>query len=255
MYHSISDRDRDFRPFYQTNTAPETFRQQMQFLHDNKYPVVSLEKLAGDIISGRAIEPGTVVLTFDDGEVNFYTAAFPVLREFGFPATVFLTTGAIDNADKSIAAKYLTWDQVRELRKQSISFGSHTVNHLELSEVSQGELEFELRYSKQRIEAELDEPIDSFAYPFAFPEQNHTHVKSLMETLARLGYKYGVSTRLGRASARDNIFCLRRLPLNSWDDGPFVKAKVDGAYDWLYVFQVFRKYFGAVTRRKYVHSH
>ena len=117
MYHSISDRDRDFRPFYQTNTAPETFRQQMQFLHDNKYPVVSLEKLAGDIISGRAIEPGTVVLTFDDGEVNFYTAAFPVLREFGFPATVFLTTGAIDNADKSIAAKYLTWDQVRETQE------------------------------------------------------------------------------------------------------------------------------------------
>lgn len=250
MFHGISEQTQNLHPFYQTNTSPAIFTRQMKFLHDNSYSVIGLEQLVGDIKAGKAIVSGSVVLTFDDGWEDFYTNAFPVLSEFGFPATVFLATGMIDNRDKVEEQKYLTWAQVRELRRHGISFGSHTVNHSVLSRISEAEFEFELFYSKERIESELGEPIEAFSYPFAFPEQDRRHVNNLTTSLARNGYKCGVSTRIGTTSNRDNLFCLRRLPLNSWDDDPFLKAKADGAYDWLHVFQRSRKHLGAVMKRQ-----
>lgn len=241
MYHSISDVGRNGHPYFLTNTLPVIFARQMQFLHDRGCSVIELGRLIADMKAGRDIVAGTVVLTFDDGFADFYTNAFPVLQEFGFPATVFLATGIIDRGIGFKGQRCLTWTEVRELRKQGMSFGSHTVNHLEISRVPERELEFELAHSKDRIESELGEAVETFSYPFAFPEQDHAHVENLKGILTRCGYKCGVSTRIGRTSNRDNTFWLRRLPVNSMDDDSLMKAKMDGAYDWLHLCQIFYK--------------
>lgn len=251
MYHSISGVNRNAHPYFLTNTLPAIFARQMQFLLDGGYSVIELGRLAADLKSGIDIVPGSVALTFDDGFGDFYTDAFPVLRKFGFPATVFLPTGLIDRGVGFKGQRCLTWAEVRELRKQGVSFGSHTVNHLELNRIGKRELEFELVHSKERIESELGEAVETFSYPFAFPEQDRAHVEDLKTILAESGYKCGVSTRIGTTSSRDNIFMLRRVPVNSMDDERLMKAKIDGAYDWLHPCQVLYKHIRKTSGRRW----
>jgi peptidoglycan/xylan/chitin deacetylase (PgdA/CDA1 family) len=101
-------------------------------------------------------KPRYVVLTFDDGYLDFYTQAFPVLRQYGFTATVFLPTDYIDSSKPGLKGKYhLTWDLVRELSQSGIDFGSHTCSHPQLYELSPAEIESELRKSKETIEFQL----------------------------------------------------------------------------------------------------
>ena len=94
MYHSVSEVDESARPYYVTNTHPAAFREQMRFLANHNYRVTDLETALNE----PALNERTVVITFDDGFRDFYTTAFPILREFGFTATMFLPTALIGGA-------------------------------------------------------------------------------------------------------------------------------------------------------------
>jgi peptidoglycan/xylan/chitin deacetylase (PgdA/CDA1 family) len=175
-----------------------------------------------------------VVITFDDGFRDFLTHAFPVLRRQGFGATVFLPTAFIGHQPREFKARpCLTWDQARELQKAGIEFGSHTVNHPTLYELGFEQIRAELEQSKAVMENELGSRVFSFAYPYAFPSADRRFVGEFTEMLKAVGYECAVTTRIGRVSAQDNPFTLRRLPINSADDGAMFRAKLDGAYDWL----------------------
>lgn len=241
MYHSISNCNESVHPYYQICTSPVMFDKQMRFLHENGYQIIDLTALVENMKAGKEVAPQSVVLTFDDGFRDFYTNAFPILQKYGFPATVFLATGFIDEAARFKGRECLTWSQVRELRKYGTSFGSHTVSHRMLSAITKTELNYELVCSKERIESELGEKIESFCYPFAFPETDGAHIESLLAILGKSGYRCGVSTRVGTTSKDDDVFCLKRLPVNSLDEARFFRAKLEGGYDWLHSFQVFYK--------------
>jgi hypothetical protein len=79
--------------------------------------------------------------------------------------------------------------------------------------------------------------VDSFDYPFAFPEENSSFVRMLRNVLVESGYDQGVSTRIGIARGREDRYFLRRLPMNSLDDCSLFKAKLQGGYDWLHTIQ------------------
>ncbi|HYA40457.1 MAG TPA: polysaccharide deacetylase family protein [Syntrophobacteraceae bacterium] len=237
MYHSISDGCQNVHPYYQTLTSPCVFAEQMRFLHESGCRVIDLMTLVESLNAGKEPAPGSVVLTFDDGLCDFYTHAFPVLQEYGFPATVFLTTGPIDQCVCFMGCKCLSWDEVRELRKYGVSFGSHTESHPVLSQIAEKELLFEIVRSKERIEFETGDRVDAFSYPYAFPEHDCAHRKKLEAILSMSGYKCCVTTRIGTTRCEDDIFCLKRLPVNSMDDRLLLKAKIDGAYDWIYTLQ------------------
>jgi peptidoglycan/xylan/chitin deacetylase (PgdA/CDA1 family) len=242
MYHSISDNLFGMsHPYYHINTTPEVFSRQIRWLRYAGYRTIDLREawtgLQGDKDLSKA-----VVITFDDGYRDFYTEGFEVMKQCGFSATIFLATDRIqDTSIRFEGADYLTWKEVRELHANGISFGSHTVTHPDLRSLGPDQIEYEMGRSKEIIEQQLGAPVESFSYPFAFPEEDQCFTRFLEDLMENLGYDAGVSTILGRASRKNNRFFLPRLPVNNWDDPHLLRAKLAGGYDWLHWPQLIKK--------------
>jgi len=164
MYHSI-----DHNKVFFTVT-PENFRKQMDLLYKEKYSIISLGELAGLIIDKRAIPLKTVVLTFDDGYQDNYFNAFPILKKYNFPATIFLATGFIGKnriSSSGATLKILNWDQIIEMHNSGlVDFEPHTVSHLKLHRLSLEEAKKEILNSKRTIEEKLNKKCKFFAYPY-----------------------------------------------------------------------------------------
>jgi peptidoglycan/xylan/chitin deacetylase (PgdA/CDA1 family) len=239
MYHSVScDREERVRPYYRVATSPERFAEQMQWLSDLSYTGIALEELLPSLVDGTATRRRLVAITFDDGFRDFHAVAWPILRRHGFTATMYLPTGFVSPVRKVFRGKEcLTWDEVRELRSHGIRFGSHTVNHSKLYELSWKEIESETTISKERLQRELQEEVTGFAYPYAFPQEDIAFVQRFAEVLRQAGYLHCATTVIGCARAGDNPFCLKRLPANSCDDKALFVSKLRGAYDWLGLVQ------------------
>ncbi|HEY2384484.1 MAG TPA: polysaccharide deacetylase family protein [Terriglobia bacterium] len=234
MYHSIAEEEEHISPYYRLATAPQRFAEQMQWLKEAGYAGVSLDEALQtlDVLTPKPRQ--TVGITFDDGYRNFYTSAWPILRQSGFTATMYLPTGFIGSKGKSLLERAsLTWPEIRELHYQGIRFGSHTVSHPMLHDVSTRKLETELSASKQSIEDELGYEVTGFAYPYAFPQEDRAFANLLTDHLRQSGYETCVTTMVGRVHAGDDRLLLKRLPVNSCDDRELFLAKLRGCYDWV----------------------
>jgi len=258
MYHSIAeDSDDNVLPYYRTVTTPQTFENHMALLRDAGWHVITLSE-AIRLLQGTSgefprkatsgpdlrksslpldLSPRAVVITFDDGFRDFFTAAFPILDRFGFRATVFLTSGCVDKAFRT-GRECLRTREIRELARVGVEFGSHTVTHPQLHELSKAAIVHELADSKQVIEDTIGSEVSLFSYPYRFPEEDTEFTSQLASLLTEQGYSAGVTTVIGLSSRCDNPFFLKRLPVNDADDRRFLRAKLEGAYDWLHLGQL-----------------
>jgi peptidoglycan/xylan/chitin deacetylase (PgdA/CDA1 family) len=217
------------------------FEEHMKYLSENGYSSIGLNELPCAVESGDSTGR-FVVLTFDDGYRDFCDNAYPILEKYGFKATVFLASGLMGSKSSALAGKEIMgWGDARQLQKQGIAFGSHTVSHSILKKMILKDVEFELRNSKEEIESRLGNLVDSFSYPYAFPEELQLFVKNYISILSKCGYRFGVTTVIGRVGKGDNLLALKRLPINDHDDLDLFKAKLEGAYDWVHVPQYLRK--------------
>ena len=142
---------------------PEAFAAQMQYLRDHAIPVVSLAALVEALEGKGTLPPRAVVLTFDDGRVNQYAHAFPVLRRLGFTATFFPFTHAMDRNPR-----YFSWAQLREMMDAGMAVGSHTVLHLRVDRMpSRERMHQEVTGSREDLRRHLgDSATVFFSYPF-----------------------------------------------------------------------------------------
>ena len=204
-YHSIDESGSVI------STAPEVFRRQMKFLSETGYNVVSLDKLVNSLIDEKPSLSKTVALTFDDGFQNFYSTAFPVLEQYGFNATVFLVTDYCGkyndwagNPPNLPRSAMLSWNEVKELNKCGIEFGSHTRTHPDLTEISIAEAEREMVESKAVIEDSLGCEVKTFAYPYG---KFNPSVKKVAEN----NFQAACSTTLGKVRRGSDFFSLERI--------------------------------------------
>ena len=228
-YHSIPD-DFDDTDLYQMSTPKDILSIQMQYLYENKYKIVSCEKLVETILSGQPIESKTVAITFDDGFKNNLTNALPILEKYKFKATIFLATDLVGRNTKQ-----LSWDDISYLSKTSVfSFGAHSITHKKLFGLDKGELEKEIVIPKTILEQFLKKPINLFAYPFGC---YGSFDKNSVDMLKSKGYKAAFTTIIGYNTINMDLYALKRTRI-SWFDvkKEFIK-EMAGAYDWYAVWQ------------------
>lgn len=246
MYHGIRNEFGNRHPYFETNTSPAQFAAQMRHLHENGYRSIGLED-AIDVAGRAAQSERRVVVTFDDGYRDFYREAVPVLAKYGFTATVFVVSGFAQRAQHAASPDHMTWNEIREIARAGIAIGSHTVSHCDLRKLASSCLLYEVAESKRMIENEIGTAIDSFAYPFAFPEPDFHWHRSLRSHLRDCGYRLGVCTSIGTLQKGSDPFFLPRIPVNTHDDRRLFDAKLKGAYNWVRVPQFLYKY--AAKRR------
>jgi peptidoglycan/xylan/chitin deacetylase (PgdA/CDA1 family) len=238
MYHSIDDDRSDVH-----SVSPTAFEEQMRFLA-TKCNVISLDQLV-DCFSGKGSLPDNpVVITLDDGLANNYTTAYPILKKYDLPATVFVIPNRvapceIPRTDESRPddRRYMVWDQIREMSHDRISVGAHTISHRSLPTLTLEEVRHELLESKARLEQQLGQPVKFFSYPYgAFRDLN----KDIMRMVADSGYACAVTSLSGTNGRNTNLYALRRTEIEM-NDGMYVFSKaMAGALDNWIVFQRLR---------------
>ncbi len=234
-YHKITD---EFE-WGITRVKPESFEQQVKYLKDEGFSSLDLEELLGVSAGIGFPAPNAIrelqfpnerkegnnkriAITFDDGYESVYQNAFPVLKRYGFSAIIFLITGYTGKENLWEAGfgrkfKHLSWEQIQEMKESGFQFGSHTVNHSDLTRLNQKSLEYELKKSKEIIEDKLNQEVRSLSYPFGRHNQ-------LVRTEAKnAGYK-AAFTLTSEISA--NPFAVGRKGVYLFDTPLSIKIKL-----------------------------
>ena len=281
IYHRVLP---DFDPFAIDVTPVKYFENQIRLL-SSYFKIVTLDAMMQEYYNNN-IKPNQICITFDDGYADNYQFAFPILKKYNAPATIFLTTDYISTGcqlwfdralqimknfnigevnlsnfngpilnigkyqDRSVTIKsllewlktidsierdavldfmdnkyggaetnskvrMLNWDEVIEMSRSGIDFGSHTQSHSILSKISLEQIKTELLNSKQLIEKHIDKKVKAFAYPNGREGDFNNDCFNILDVT---GYKYAVTTIPGNNYIHTNPFQLHRISI--WDSNP-----------------------------------
>jgi peptidoglycan/xylan/chitin deacetylase (PgdA/CDA1 family) len=194
LYHHVAPSDGTV----QLTVSPEMFETQMLILHQKGYTPITPRELSEAIRCGIPLPDLAVVITFDDGHVDNYEYAYPIMDELGFRGAMYVV------ANRTATDGFLDVEQLKEMLSEGWEIGSHSVSHPDLTTISAERLREELLNSRSRLEADLGIEIQSFAYPFGSftPEM----VKKVIE------YGYSNAMGIGTLSkhSQGNLFYLSR---------------------------------------------
>ncbi len=174
-----------------TNITLKQFEYHLEYLNENNYNVWPLSKIAKHIIEKKSMPSKTVAITIDDAYISTYTNAYPRLKKFNYPFTVFVNTEPVDKKYKN----FMTWDQMREMQKHGGEFANHSLSHDHLIPKKDETKEmFVARVKKEVIEGQrrLDEELGEikkdkpmlFSYPYG---EYNIQAASLIENLGYVG--------------------------------------------------------------------
>ncbi|MDX6611974.1 MAG: hypothetical protein QOD75_1160 [Blastocatellia bacterium] len=155
-------------------TPPRRFARQMIWLKNAGFVFYPASELIAHYRQHGDFPENGITLTFDDGWQDNYTNAFPLLRQLGIKATIFIVPSVLGTQSTKALAKgegpraHLTREQVQEMSSYGIEFGSHSLNHRLLHELSAAEVKVEVEEAKQQIEELTQKPCLTFAYPAGF---------------------------------------------------------------------------------------
>ena len=215
-YHRIGAARQDHVP----TVSPEAFERQLACLARHHYRVLSFVELAERLRQGAAMPRHSAVITFDDGYEETHRLAWPLLKQFGFSAIVFVNPGEIGFPG------FATWEQLAQMAREGMLIGNHTMHHRYVPSLKAGELITELVDSKRVIEQRVGRAVDIFSYPiggFTRPAQ---------EVIREAGYLAACTTNRAWSRWELDRFALRRVKVTERDRSPWLfRAKLSGYYD------------------------
>lgn len=228
MYHKVSPDS--FRNGPGLRVTPYEFERQIKYLKESGYNDISLDELVTHWEKGTSLPNRPVVITFDDGYEDNYIYAFPVLKKYGYTATIFLVYNEVGGYNQwdikehnTRPFKLLTWEQIRTMQDYGIYFESHTLNHHHLTSLPAEEAQKEICESKTKLEQALGKPVNYIAYPYG------QHNDQICEITQKAGYKAAVTTITGTNQQTTDPYRLKRLRINAFVNFEEFKTILDRA--------------------------
>jgi peptidoglycan/xylan/chitin deacetylase (PgdA/CDA1 family) len=220
MYHHIGTLSADAgSDWYSTTVTPEAFDEQMAYLAYHGYNTVKVMDLVDATEGRKALPQNPVVITFDDGWIDDYVSAFPVLQQYGMIASFFIPASWIGNLGDST----MSWAQIEELSRAGMEIGSHSMTHPYLTQSEPDVLTWELEGSKALLEEHTVGPVEVLAYPFGLYDDN------VMAQTQAAGYRAALTVEEGLFDISDNLLQMPRLNVPYGGDLDTFKALLRAA--------------------------
>lgn len=206
MYHNINPSYSPDRALVEMTQAE--FKDQMTALLDNEYTPISLYDYKDWVNGEKNLPEKPVIITFDDGYLNNYTHAFPIIKELKIPVTIFVITGRMGMSD-GVVYPHFTWEQAIEMENSGfVDIESHTNLHSDFHFADEKSMILELRLSKYLFKKYMNKDVEFLAYPYG-----HFNDKVKIEA-EKAGYSACVKTDNTELSANKkdtDVYALKRI--------------------------------------------
>ena len=232
MYHRVINKSEN-EGIHGTYIYENIFREHMKYLKDNNFSMITFKDLNNIGWRNRFDKNKKyIIITFDDGYVDNYELAFPILKEFNFKATIFLMGESTYNewdvkADGEKSFPLMSVEMIKEMQDYGIEFGAHTFNHPKLNKLSNDEIKHQIVDVKKPLEEKIGREIITFAYPYGILND---YAKKMVE---EAGYTFGVATDSGSVCLSDDLYQIRRIAIFPNTNLFSFKRKVKGNYNFI----------------------
>lgn len=194
LYHRV-----DVSPINsQYYVPPEKFEAEMKLLRDWEYTTITTEMLVKAITEGADLPPRPIIITFDDGHLNNYTTAFPIMQKYRFTGVLYIVGNYMGAED------YMNAEQIKEMADAGWEVGSHSMNHKDLRVLDPEQQRFEIVESREKLENELGVPVLTFAYPFGISNP------AVIDYVHFAGYIAGMGLGFTHDQGMSNLYTLQR---------------------------------------------
>lgn len=211
LYHHISNDGNGNRYYVST----DTFRSQMEALRDWGYTTITVSKLVDVLINGGELPSKPVVITFDDGNLDVYQNAFPIMHELGFVGTTYIV------GDRLQSKYFVDVNQLQEMAADGWEIGSHSMTHTDLT-TNHSIANYEMRQSLLALEEATGESISSFAYPYGKTDE------FVSMKVSEYGYSSGMGLGSRYQHSLETLFYLSRMEIQ----GDYDMTKFTSLLPW-----------------------
>jgi peptidoglycan/xylan/chitin deacetylase (PgdA/CDA1 family) len=218
MYHYISEPPADADAIRRDlSVSPAQFESHLAYLRQAGYESITLRQLAYALSGQETMPAKPIVITFDDGYLDNYQNAFPLLQKYGYTGVFYIFTYPLDHDDPA----YLTWEMVEKMHRAGMEFGSHGYRHWELAGRDVDFLVYEILGSKEAIEAHIGQPVRFFSYPVG------RYDALAMQVVESANFWNAVTTEFDIEHTFTNRYALPRIRIHGYDTADKLAQKLD----------------------------
>lgn len=212
MYHRIVN-DKALSRAHWTCLHVDDFKKHLEILDHHGFTTITFEDYRLFQAGELNLPKKPIILTFDDGYVDTYELACPLLQQFGMTAVVFvigdqtITSNVWDSSNGVPKAPLMRPEQILELHEMGFEIGAHSLRHRRLTELPLEEAWEEITHSRMLVEILLNAPVRTFSYPYGLVNSD---VKKLV---ADAGYTHACSVFSGPPTFSGDDFEIRRITI------------------------------------------